>query len=126
MPGSGGQSGTGQSGGLAAGTGSAPLGNTPTNLLDATRRGVVQAQVGQDGASQVRSVEPKQHQEEAQREARKTAVEFIKVQEEALADEPLPAARREHVRRYFNSLRQQLTSGESPHENTNEPANAQP
>jgi hypothetical protein len=99
-----------------AGTGSTPVGDDPTKLLEATRKGIVQAQQGTEGQSQMRAVEPKQHEEQTQREARQTAVEFIKVEEEALADEPLPVARREQVKRYFNSLRQQLSTGETADE----------
>lgn len=111
-PSAGGQGGSGQAsgGGLQAGTGTAPLGNEPVTPLEAKRRGTVNAQVGEQGSSQQRAVAPRSHEEQAQVAARRSAVEFIKVQEEALADEPLPASRREQVRRYFNSLRQQLAA----------------
>jgi len=42
------------------------------------------------------------------------------VQEEALASEPLPLSRREHVLRYFTALRKQLESGSEAGADTEE------
>lgn len=119
----GGQGGSGQSGsgGLQAGTGTAPLGNNPVAAMEAKRRGTVNAQVGEQGSSQQRTIAPRPHEEQAQVAARQSAVEFIKVQEEALADEPLPASRRDQVRRYFNALRRQLAPEASAGAATTEP-----
>jgi hypothetical protein len=103
-------------GGLQAGTGTAPLGNAPTTPLKAARQGVVQAQVGNQGSSRSRAVDSQPHAEQAQQDPRRVAIDFIKVEEEALADEPLPAGRREQVRRYFDSLRKQLSAADSPAE----------
>lgn len=123
----GGQGGSGQGGGgLQAGTGTAPLGNNPVAAMEAKRRGTVNAQVGEQGSSQQRAIAPRPHEEQAQLAARQSAVEFIKVQEEALADEPLPASRREQVRRYFNSLRQQLNAEAPAGSATPEPASKAP
>ena len=55
--------------------------------------------------------EPQKRTEASARSARNIAIEFLKVQEEALASEPLPLSRREHVLRYFTALRKQLESG---------------
>ena len=40
-------------------------------------------------------------------------MEFLKVQEEALASDPLPLSRREHVLRYFTALRKRLEAAET-------------
>lgn len=52
--------------------------------------------------------EPQDRTEASGRSARDIAIDFLKVQEEALSAEPLPLSRREHVLRYFTALRQQL------------------
>jgi hypothetical protein len=52
--------------------------------------------------------EPGDRSEATARAKRDIAIEFLKVQEEALASEPLPLSRREHVLRYFTALRKQL------------------
>jgi hypothetical protein len=54
--------------------------------------------------------DPQDRREESARSKRDIAIEFLKVQEEALASEPLPLSRREHVLRYFTALRKQLES----------------
>ncbi len=56
--------------------------------------------------------EPGDRSESSARSKREIAIEFLKVQEEALASEPLPLSRREHVLRYFTALRKQLESSE--------------
>ena len=56
--------------------------------------------------------EPGDRSESSGRSKRDIAIEFIKVQEEALASEPLPLSRREHVLRYFTALRKQLEQPE--------------
>ena len=52
--------------------------------------------------------DPKDRKEGSTRSTRDIAIEFLKVQEEALASEPLPLSRREHVLRYFRALRKQI------------------
>jgi hypothetical protein len=99
-------------GGLQAGTGSAPLGNSPVAPLKAPRQGTVAAQVGSEGTSKSRAFESLPQEERAAQNPRRQAIESIKVEEEALADEPLPAGRREQVRRYFDALRKQLSAVE--------------
>jgi hypothetical protein len=99
-------------GGLQAGTGSAPLGNTPVAPLHASRQGTVAAQIGAEGTSKSRTIDSLPQEEQAAQNPRRQAIEFIKVEEEALADEPLPAGRREQVRRYFDTLRKQLSTVE--------------
>ncbi len=54
--------------------------------------------------------DPQDRRERSTRSKRDIAIEFLKVQEEALASEPLPLSRREHVLRYFTALRKQLES----------------
>lgn len=54
--------------------------------------------------------DPQDRRESSTRSTRDIAIEFLKVQEEALASEPLPLSRREHVLRYFTALRKQLES----------------
>ena len=68
-------------GGLEAGHGSAPYGNTPTRPFDATSTGVVNAQAARDGESSVRRIDGGMHSEEAERESRRLAVDFIKAEE---------------------------------------------
>ena len=57
--------------------------------------------------------EPQNRSEASGRSARDIAIDFLKVQEEALASEPLPLSRREHVLRYFTALRKQLTAADA-------------
>ena len=56
----------------------------------------------------MRAVEGGAHAEAAELESKAVAVEFIKVQEEALNEADLPMSRRQHVRRYFHLLRERL------------------
>ena len=83
-----------------------------TKPLPANKIGVVNAQVSGEGPSQVRAVSPGEHHEQSSREARALAIEFLKVQEEALTEEPLPLTRQEQVLRYFTALRRQLVESE--------------
>jgi len=111
VPGSPGQ-GAGQ-GGLMAGHGTAALGNTATTPMAATGTGVVNAAIGEQGPTRIRRIDGT-HREETERRARELAIEFIKTEEEALADEPLPLSRRRQVLRYFTALRRQLVDQTSP------------
>jgi hypothetical protein len=104
---------TNGSGGLKAGRGTADYGNTATQAMAARRTGVVGALPTGEGPSQQRVVEAGPHREATQREARKMAVDFVKQQEQSLADEPLPASRREQVLRYFTALRSRLLDYQS-------------
>jgi hypothetical protein len=54
------------------------------------------------------------HRETTARAAQDLAIEFIKTEEEALAEEPLPLSRRQQVLRYFTALRRQLVEHDSP------------
>jgi hypothetical protein len=105
----GGAGGTSSTSSEQAGSGTAAMGNAPTKPLAARRQGTVQVQPSGEGPSQTREVEGQPHTEQAKQDPRQLAAEFIKVEEEALADEPLPVSRRDQVRRYFNALRQQLS-----------------
>jgi len=95
-------------GGLQAGHGTAPYGNTPTKPLAATDTGVVAPPPTGEGPSLVRNVEGGPHREEAAREFRKVAAAVLQAEEEALAEEPLPLSRRGQVLRYFTAIRRQL------------------
>lgn len=116
IPGSGnapGAGGGGMNGALAggsqAGRGTAPLGaNQPTTPPDATESGVVAPAPGAEGPSAVRAVAGGPHRETATRSRREIAIDFLKTEEAALADEPLPNSRREQVLRYFTAIRQEL------------------
>jgi hypothetical protein len=99
-------------GGHRAGHGSAPYGNTQTKPLAATGTGVVDAQVSGAGPSRVREVMRGPHREGTSRSAQDLAIEFLKIEEEALAEEPLPLSRRQQVLRYFTALRRQLVDRE--------------
>ncbi len=98
----------GGAGGLRAGWGSAPYGNTRTTPLGATTTRVTAAAPSGNGPAEVRRVEGVSHSEEAGRSAREVAMETIRTEEEALAEEPLPLSRRDQVLRYFTALRKQL------------------
>ncbi len=95
-------------GGLHAGVGSAPYGKTPTQPFGATSTKVVGPTLGRDGDSEARFVQGRDHREETARSASDIAIQFIRAEEEALAEEPLPLTRREQVLRYFTALRRQL------------------
>ena len=95
-------------GGSQAGVGIAPLGGDPTKPLDANSTGVVAPTPGAEGPSELRSVAGQAHREAATRSRTEIAKEFLKVEEAALADEPLPLSRRAQVLLYFTALRQQL------------------
>lgn len=99
-------------GGLEAGRGTAPYGNQPTSPLAATKSLAVNAQISGEGPAQVRSVAGNLHREATEHDRRRLATEFLRAEEEALADEPLPLARREQVLRYFTALRRQLVEQE--------------
>lgn len=101
-------------GGHFAGHGSAPYANKKTDPLKAAGTGVVGAAVSGEGPSQVRNVEQGMHREDPSRKSRQLAIEFIKTEEEALAEEPLPLSRRQQVLRYFTALRRRLVERESP------------
>ena len=98
----------GAPGGSTAGRGTAPLGGDPTKPLEAQQTGVVAPTPGAEGPSEMRSVAGQSHREQASRARTEMAKEFLKVEEAALADEPLPLSRRAQVLLYFTALRQQL------------------
>ena len=56
----------------------------------------------------MRSTEGQPHTENAREERKQAAMDFIKAEEDALDEEPLPLTRREQVLRYFTELRKQL------------------
>ena len=105
IPGSGGDASVG---GSQAGVGIAPLGGDPTKPLDATQTGVVAPAPGAEGPSETHAVAGQSHREQAARSRTEIAKEFLKAEEAALADEPLPLSRRAQVLLYFTALRQQL------------------
>ena len=98
----------GKKGGSQAGHGTAPLGADATKPRDATQTGVVAPTPGAEGPSQTRAVAAQSHREAAARSRKEIAIEFLKAEEAALAEEPLPLSRRAQVLLYFTALRQQL------------------
>ncbi|MFW6161794.1 MAG: hypothetical protein ACODAJ_03440, partial [Planctomycetota bacterium] len=110
VPGAGGRPGGqgGGRGGLRAGHGTAPYGDKATKPFGASSTKVVGPALGKEGESKVRFVEGQAHREETARSASEIAIQFIRAEEEALAEEPLPLTRRDQVLRYFTALRRQL------------------
>ena len=80
------------------------------------------AAVGADGESEMTTRDPQDRTEASARSARDIAIDFLKVQEEALASEPLPLSRREPVLRYFTALRKQLEASAADAPAKDEPA----
>ncbi len=95
-------------GGLQAGNGSTPMGNTPTASTKPAQQVTVNAQRNASGPSSVRAVEGQARTEDAGRGSQATALEAIAAEENALDDAALPPARREQVRRYFTELRKRF------------------
>jgi hypothetical protein len=58
----------------------------------------------------VRAVEGGTRTESAAEGRREIAAQFLKVEEEALDEKSLPLSRREHVLRYFTTLRERFES----------------
>ena len=95
-------------GGHEAGHGSAPYGNTATKAIESTKSLQAKAQISGEGPALIRNIEGQQHREETARQARQLAAEFLRVEEESLAEKALPISRREQVLDYFTALRRQL------------------
>ncbi len=95
-------------GGQEAGNGTTGLGNAQTGAIKAGKDATVVAQINESGESTMRAVEGQTRQEQAQRDRQAAAVEFIKVQEDALDEQSLPLSRREHVIRYFSALKERF------------------
>ena len=109
VPGTGGQGNSPMAGGLQAGRGTAGLGNAgASDLTGATQLGTVGAAINSDGESTFRAVEGGTRDELATRGRREFAIDFIKVQEEALDEQPLPLSRRNDVKRYFSTIRKRF------------------
>lgn len=112
IPGQGAPGGAGGGqGGQQAGNGRGPGEGAATDTLDPTSTEVVGGKRGR-GPSQVRRREGRKHQEGAGEDTKAIASEFLKAEEEALADEPLPASRRQQVLNYFRAIRRQLEAAE--------------
>ncbi len=99
-------------GGQEAGSGTTNLGAEKTAAQKAARDSTVTAQINQDGESTMRAVQGKSQQESAQRQRQQAAVDFIKVEEEALDERALPVSRRDHVLKYFTTLRKRFEENE--------------
>lgn len=95
-------------GGQNVGNGTTGLGANKTATQKAVRDSKVAAQVNANGESSMRAVQGKTHQETAQRERQQSAVDFIKVEEQALDERALPLSRRDHVLKYFTALRKKF------------------
>ena len=68
------------------------------------------------GPSHTRDIDGQPRSEGSSRSPQDITVEFLKAQEEALADDPIPLSRREQVLRYFTELRRRLEA-EQPAKN---------
>ncbi len=95
-------------GGQNVGNGTTGLAANKTAAQKAARDSKVAAQINADGESTTRSVQGKARQETAQRERQQAAVDFIKVEEQALDEQSLPLSRRDHVLKYFTALRERF------------------
>ena len=95
-------------GGSRPGHGATASGNQPTELKPAAAQGEVAATAGADGESFTQSINGQPREEAVARAARQSAAAFLKEQEQALDTENLPPARREHIRRYFESVRKRV------------------
>jgi chemotaxis protein histidine kinase CheA len=107
VPGAGGQ-GPPATGGTLPGRGATESGNKPTELNPAAAQGEVAATAGADGESFTQSIDGQPREEAIARTARQSAAAFLKEQEQALDLENLPPARREQIRRYFESVRKRV------------------
>ncbi|HRQ89081.1 MAG TPA: hypothetical protein PLA50_09800, partial [Bacteroidia bacterium] len=113
-PGSGlatsGNSAAGQSGqgGDQAGTGTAKMTDSQSDVLKAKSDSKVLAQSGRDGESSMRAIDGGTRTEQAERTRQELVTEFLSVEEQALDDQSLPMSRRQHVLRYFSAIRQQF------------------
>lgn len=104
VPGTGGQGPPGL-GGSRPGRGATASGTSPTDLSAAAAQGEVAVSPGGEGESFTQAIQGQPRNEAATRAAKRTAAAFLKEQEKALDTENLPPARREQVRRYFESIR---------------------
>jgi hypothetical protein len=95
-------------GGDQAGTGSAELVDSKTDLFEAKNDSRVTAEIKEDGESTFRAVEGEISEEAATRRRRNLASEFLAVEEQALDERSLPLSRRQHVLRYFSAVREQF------------------
>ena len=98
-------------GGKEPGVGKAELNASATDKLQSAGTTVVNAAPSGEGPSTSRAVAGAIRQENATQSATRTAVEFLAVEEAALDEVELPAARREQIRRYFNELRGRFEEG---------------
>ncbi len=94
-------------GGLLAGRGAAELNGKATTPQAAAAQGEVTVAAG-EGESFLQTVQGQPRQEDVQRATRATAADFLKTQENAFDEKNLPPARRQQVKRYFDSLRQRF------------------
>lgn len=97
----------GGAGGQDAGNGQGPGAGEATKTMESTSTEVVGGKRGR-GPSQVKRRAGRDHRESANEATKAMASEFLKAEEDALADEPLPAVRREQVLKYFRAIRRQL------------------
>ncbi|PTY00791.1 hypothetical protein DB346_14355 [Verrucomicrobia bacterium LW23] len=95
-------------GGSRPGTGSAGYGTDTTKATEASGTVTVNAAHNDQGASYSRSIQGAGGNNHTARNKTEAARQELQKEEEALTDEPLPAARRDQVLRYFKSLRENL------------------
>ncbi len=109
MSSSGSKSGQAGQGGNEAGSGTAELVDTQSDLMKAAKESRVDAQVNTEGGSSVRAVEGQVRQEgSASRSRQEIITEYLSVEEQALDGKSLPLSRRDHVIRYFSAIRGQF------------------
>jgi hypothetical protein len=107
LPGQGAGQQPGSGGGLGrqqAGTGTAPYNKQKTVPFQASSTHVANQQFGKDGESSVKTIEGQPHTETAREERKQAAMDFIKAEEDALDEEPLPLSRREQVLRLLTHV----------------------
>ena len=100
-------------GGDQAGTGTAELVDSPSELIKAKGDAEVIAQRGREGESSIRSVEGEVRAETTTRSKQEVLTEFLEVEEQALDEQSLPLSRKQQVLRYFSALRAQFEKTDS-------------
>ncbi|MEM9016460.1 MAG: hypothetical protein AAGC68_05555 [Verrucomicrobiota bacterium] len=110
---SGGSGANGQ-GGDQAGSGTAELVENETDRINASEDSEVEAQINEDGESTVRAVEGGTRRENANRSRQEIVRDFLAAEEQALDGEAIPQSRRDHIIRYFSSIRKQFEEQGSP------------
>ncbi len=94
--------------GSGIGVGAAGYRNNDTQRQNPAGTSTVSAAPAGDGGSMVQTIEGQQHREGTSVQSVNTRLDFIQAEEDALAEEKLPVARREQVKNYFDLVRQTM------------------